>query len=76
MIIAVSIVDKHKEPGNRHVGTYLFEIPYPAREHSKQMDLLAADYPEKSEENLRPYLGKLLSKSDMDEAFGRNNKWQ
>jgi hypothetical protein len=65
MIIGVSIVDKHRPHGQRHVGTYVFEIDYPAAAHPDQISFLAMDYPVNDEARLRPFVGKLLSASEL-----------
>ena len=65
MIIGVSIVDKHKPAGSLHVGTYVFEIDYPAAEHEGQMDFLVRDCPAENEWRMRPYVGKLMTIVDM-----------
>ncbi len=66
MIICVSIVDKHGEPGKLHRGTWLFEVPIPNDSH---WDLVAIAAPAATENELRPLLGRLLQKEDMDNPF-------
>ena len=76
MIIAVSIVDKHKPEGQRHVGTYQFEIDYPDDTH---FDLLVVSSNKEHPSapmaaKVRPYLNRLLSKDEMnkmDAELGR-----
>lgn len=66
MIIAVSIIDKHKPEGARHVGTYMFEIPYDGHSH---FDFLSLPCDPDGEEEMRPYCGRLLQKADMPEPI-------
>jgi hypothetical protein len=66
MIIAVSIVDKHKPAGHRHVGTYMFEIERPNDSH---FDILThACPPGEYEDKLRPFLNRLLQKDEIPDA--------
>lgn len=65
MIIAVSIVDKHRPTEQRHIGTYIFEIDYPASMHPGQMDFLTIDCPIEGEAEMRPFVGRLLSVDEM-----------
>jgi hypothetical protein len=67
MIIAVSIVDKHRPQGQRHVGTYFFEIDCPVAAHPGQMDFMVRDCPAEAEPVFRPLLGRLVSASEMPE---------
>ena len=69
MIIAVSIVDRHRPEGSRHVGTYFFEIDYPAAEHDGQMSFLVKACPAEREDEARPCVGKLLTVAERREAF-------
>lgn len=62
MIIGVSIVDKHKPAGHRHVGTYIFEIDYDPNSHFDFMTV--ACLPE-NEATLKPYLNKLLRQDQL-----------
>jgi hypothetical protein len=62
MIIAVSIVDKHKPEGQRHVGTYLFEIDYPGDSH---FDFLTVACPVENEDTVRAEGLGLLTKDTM-----------
>lgn len=63
MIIAVSIVDKHREPGKRHMGSIMIEIPQLANDShfDFRTDVAAVS----CEPALRPHLGKLMSKADV-----------
>lgn len=61
MIISVSIVDKHKPTGQKHVGTYTFEIDYPGDSH---FDLLAVSYPVEKEADVRYMVGRLMKEQD------------
>lgn len=63
MIISVSIVDKHKPPGDMHVGTYFFEIDYPHESHFDFMTGYTQD--EVEARKLRPVLNRLLSKYEI-----------
>lgn len=65
MIIAVSIVDKHKPARQRHVGTYMFEIERPNDSH---FDLMAFVCPAEAESAMRPYLDRLMTESDIARA--------
>jgi hypothetical protein len=64
MIIGVSIVDKHKPEGQRHVGTYCFEIDYDANSH---FEILALPCPSEKEAEIRPHLNVLLKEQAMKE---------
>lgn len=76
MIIGVSIVDKHKrtgEPASGHVGTYYFEVDYPAG-HEGQIALLAGVVrPEEHEAAARKLCGRLLSVEDIIREAGQVN---
>ncbi len=61
MIVGVSIVDRHKPAGERHVGTYMFEVDYSGDSH---FDIECMVCPPENEENLRPYLNRLLRRED------------
>ncbi len=65
MIICVSIVDKHKPKGQQHIGTYTFEIPYPAAEHEGQMDFFVKDCPKEREAKARYLIGQFLTLENM-----------
>lgn len=65
MIIAVSIVDRHKPGDDKHVGTYIFEVDHPAAIHQGQISLMVADYPAEEEDKLRPLLGRLLKRHEI-----------
>lgn len=67
MIIAVSIVDKHKPEGERHVGTYQFEIDYPDDTHFDLMVVSSnKEHPSAPmAAKVRPYLNRLLSSLEM-----------
>ncbi len=67
MIICVSIIDRHKPIGKQHVGTYTFEIDYPASEHPGQMDFFVVDCPPDQEHNVRPMIGVLHTLETMPE---------
>jgi hypothetical protein len=68
MIISVSILDKHKPEGQRHVGTYTFEIDYPGDSH---FDLLAVACPSENEAVVRArgLLGRLATINDIGPAY-------
>lgn len=66
MIIAVSIVDKHKPAGERHVGTYHFEIPYDGNSH---FDLYAVACPVENEWIFRHLLGRLAQRDEIPEPM-------
>lgn len=66
MIIAVSIVDKHKPEGDRHVGTYTFEIDYPGDSH---FDFLTMACPVENEHLARPDLNRLMTRDDMPDPI-------
>lgn len=65
MIVCVSIVDRHRPEGDRHVGTYTFEIGYPAATHPGQMDFYTADCPAEGEAEIRHTIGKLLRREEI-----------
>lgn len=69
MIICVSIVDQHKPKGSGHVGTYHFEIDYPAGSHAGQIDLMAVDCPLENEHLIRPFLGRLLQADEIPDPI-------
>ena len=73
MIIGVSIVDKHKPKGKGHVGTYMFEIDYPAGDSHFDFMTLWAQTTE-GEDELRPYLGRLLQRDDMPRPVRGNGE--
>ena len=66
MIICVSVLDVHRPHGQQHVGTFHFEIDYPADSH---FDLCAIAVPPESEAQARPLIGKTLRK-DRPEDWG------
>jgi hypothetical protein len=63
MIIAVSIVDRHKPVGKGHVGTYTFEIDYPGDSHFSFHVVPCA--PE-TEHLARRFVGRLMTKAMYD----------
>ena len=63
MIIAVSVVDKHRPRGSQHVGTYMFEIQLDA--DSSHFDLLALVCPKENEDEARPNIGKFESVNEI-----------
>ncbi len=65
MIVGVSIIDKHRPEGKRHVGTYTFEVDYPGDSH---FDIECVVAPVENEENIRPYLNRLMTAEDMRAA--------
>lgn len=67
MIVSVSIVDRHRPPGHRHVGTYTFQIDYPEPEHAGQIEFLATAFPKGSENDneVKSMVGKLLTRETM-----------
>ncbi len=69
MIVAISIVDKHKKKGSSHVGTIQFEIPG-VDASASHYDLLAAVCPHENEHLARPMLGRLMSKADLEANGG------
>lgn len=69
MIISVSIVDRHKPKGKRHVGTYTFEIDYPASEHEGQMEFLTVDCPKENEDYVRPMVNVLHTLETMPDPM-------
>lgn len=73
MIIAVSIVDKHKitgAPASGHVGTYYLEVDYPAG-HEGQIALMALVLHEEDEAAARKLCGRLLSLEDIIRETGQ-----
>lgn len=69
MLICISIVDRHREEGDRHVGTYTIEIDYPCSAHPGQMDFKCWDTPPEYEDIIRRGLNQLLTVAQM-EALG------
>jgi hypothetical protein len=69
MIIAVSIVDKHKPEGERHVGTYMFEIDYPPDTHFDFMVVSSKPGQEAITEHMKPFLNRLLSRDEVPDAI-------
>ena len=70
MIISVSIIDKHRPKGKRHIGTYTFEIDYPAGEHPKQFDFMVLDCPRENESAARRLVGRLMTADDLQREGG------
>lgn len=63
MIVAVSIVDLHKEDTpESHVGAYMFEID---KLNDSHFEFLTLPCSPENEAEMRPYLNRLLSAQDM-----------
>jgi len=63
MIIGISIVDKHRPEGERHVGTYMLHLPEVSGD--SHFELLTIVAPVENEAELLPHCGKLLTKDVM-----------
>ncbi len=64
MIIQLSIVDLHRPPGVRHVGTVLVEIPELVTDSC--FDAAAIVMAPMYESRLRPYLGRVMDKAEIE----------
>ncbi len=73
MIVYLSIVDRHLEPGNAFVGG--FHVDIPQIDGSSHYDMMAVAVPLDREEKLRPYIGLLLSKEQMVKCFPDAVRW-